>query len=86
MAEGKIVLGGNEPEGRKELGITYCPALNILPDEGQIIKTMEEILEQKKQIEEKGWQSRQYIEKYHSHIKIAKRYVDVWNKINGHIF
>lgn len=81
MAEGKAVLSGNEDEARKELGIESCPAFNIVPDEKQILDTMEHILERRNQMEEIGWESRQYVEKYHSHIDIAGQYISVWESI-----
>lgn len=81
MAEGKVVLGGNEEENRKELQIENCPAYNILPDEKQILKTMENVLEQKKEIGNLGWKSREYVEEYHSHIKVAEQYINTWKEI-----
>lgn len=81
MAEGKAVFSGNEDEARKELGIESCPAFNIVPDERQILDTLEQILERRNQMEEIGWESRQYVEKYHSHIDIAGQYISVWESL-----
>lgn len=75
LAIGKIVMGGAEPEGNMELGIEGVnPVINLKPDVDQICSQIEYVIENKKMIEEWGWQSRHFVEKYHDHIEIAKQY------------
>lgn len=81
MSQGKIVMGGNEPESAIELGTENPPVYNIIPDKDQIMREMETIIENKKVITDLGEKSRKYIEKYHDCRKIARQYINVWNSI-----
>ncbi len=78
LAQGKITMGGAEIEGLKELGYESCPVINITPNSQDIVKKIEELLEQKNQLSELSKQSRIFVEKYHNHITIAKKYLEVW--------
>ena len=80
MAKGKIVMSGSEPEALKELGLTQCPVINITPNINQIITEFEKILVNKKQIEDKGRESRTFIENTHDYIKVASQYIEIWRK------
>lgn len=81
MAKGKIIMGGAEPEGNKELGIEGVnPVLNITNDVNQICTQIEYIIEHKEKIEEWGLASRKFVEKYHDHIEIAKQYERIFKK------
>lgn len=79
LAMGKVTMGGAEPLGKKELGYENCPVINIKPDPDYIVIRIEELLEKRSQISELGNQSRCFVEKYHSHIKIARDYLSTWN-------
>ena len=75
LAKGKIVMGGAEPEGNRELGIDGVnPVFNLKPDVDQICSQIEYIIEHKNRIAEWGLKSRQFVEQYHDHIQIAKQY------------
>jgi glycosyltransferase involved in cell wall biosynthesis len=78
MAKGKIVLSGNEPESLNEFGIENSPVVNIVPNINQIVQQLENIIENKHQIEEIGMNSRMYVENYHNHIGVAKKYLKAW--------
>ncbi|GGE41928.1 glycosyltransferase [Psychroflexus planctonicus] len=80
LASGKVTLGGVEKQSIEELGYDECPALNIKPNAKDIVSKIENLLENKNEIPELGYQSRQFVEKYHNHIQIAKQYLDVWSK------
>lgn len=81
MAKGKIIMGGAEPEGNKELGIEGVnPVFNITNDVDQICSQIEYIIEHKDKIEEWGLASRKFVEKYHDHIEIAKQYERIFKK------
>ena len=81
LAKGKIVMGGAEPEGNKELGIDGVnPVINIKLDVDQICSQIEYIIKNKKIIEQLGLESRKFVEKYHNHIDIAKQYEEIFRQ------
>lgn len=81
MAKGKIVMGGAESEGNKELGIDGVnPVFNLERDVKQICSQIEYIIQNKDKIEEWGKASRAFVEKYHDCKFIAQQYVDVFQK------
>ncbi len=77
MAQGKVCMGGAEPEGNKELGYKYNPVFNITSDIDQICSQIEYIIKNKDRIEEWGALSRKFVEEYHNYIDIAKQYEKV---------
>nr|MBP3725140.1 hypothetical protein [Campylobacter sp.] len=80
MAQGKVVLaGGYKREALDMLGIDKSPTVTIMPDENNIVAAVEYLLENRNKIQDMGYQSRQFVEKYHNHIKIAEKYLDVWS-------
>ena len=81
LAKGKIVMGGAEPEGNKELGIEGVnPVFNLKPDVDQICSQIEYVIEHKDKIEEWGLASRRFVECYHDHILIAKEYEKIFKE------
>lgn len=78
MARGKIYMGGAEPEGNNELGYIDCPVINLTRDVDQICNAIEYVIANKDRIEQMGLMSRQFVEKYHNHIEVAKQYIDCW--------
>ena len=82
LAKGKIVMGGAEPEGNEELGISGVnPVINIKPDVEQICSKIEYIIQHRNQIEQLGQDSRNFVVKYHNHIDIAKQYIEIFNSV-----
>lgn len=79
LAQGKVVLGGAEPESIKSLNYDSCPAINVNPSVNSIVKEIENLLERKKEITELGFKGRNFVEKHHNYIDIAKKYIDTWN-------
>ena len=78
LAMGKVVMGGAEPEGLNSLGVTSSPVINLKPNAESLIREIELLLENKKRIPQIGFESRQFAEKVHSHIKVAQQYVNTW--------
>ncbi len=78
MAQGKVVLGGASRSSLKEFGLEKSPVLHIGPNVEQIVRQIEYVLENRSKIEEWGWESRQFVETFHNHIRIAGQYMDVW--------
>lgn len=82
MAQGKVVLGGAEPEGNKELKIDGVnPVFNIEHSVEQICSQIEYIINRKDKIEEWGYMSRKFVEKYHDSVEIAKQYTVVFQSM-----
>ncbi len=78
MAKGKIVMGGSEPEGNKELGYIDSPVINLRRSVDQICGCIEDLIERRDEMEEMGLRSRLFVEQYHDYIEIAKKYEEVW--------
>ena len=81
MAKGKVVMGGAEPEGNKELSIEGVnPVFNLKHDVDQICAQIEYIIQNKHRIEEWGRASRLFVEKYYNYLDIAKEYELIFEK------
>ena len=78
MSKRKVVLSGNRPEMREDLGMEQCPVIHIQPDVEQIYGQLVYILEHKKEIAQIGFESRRYIEQVHDHVSIEQKYVEAW--------
>lgn len=79
LLKGKLIMGGAEPLGNKELGIEGVnPVFNICPDVDQICSVIEEIMNRKDEIEDIGLKGRMYVEQYHNYIDICKQYIDLF--------
>ncbi|TXF77556.1 glycosyltransferase [Chryseobacterium sp.] len=84
MAQGKVVLGGNEPESATALHYsTENPAINITPDAQQIVAQVEMLLDDKIALGDLGYKSRQFVEKEHHYINVAQQYLDFWSESSG---
>lgn len=79
LALGKVVLTGAEPDALKAKGLNHVPYFNAIPDVDQICSLIEFLIENKSEIPVLGYQSRKFAEEHHGHIKIAQKYVEVWN-------
>lgn len=79
LAMGKVVMGGSEPESMRSLGITESPVINIKPNPQNIIDAVEKLLLNKEKITQLGFESRQFAEEVHQHVKIAKKYIHTWS-------
>jgi glycosyltransferase involved in cell wall biosynthesis len=79
LAMGKVVMGGAEPESLKSHRVVKSPVINLKPDHNSIIQAIEKLLENKKNIQTLGYESRKYVEEVHDHIKVAQQYIDTWN-------
>jgi hypothetical protein len=79
LSLGKVVLSGAEPEALEYFNLTESPVINVKPDVDQIIFSLENILEKRRQISEMGHRSREFAEMFHDHISIAEQYVKTWS-------
>lgn len=81
LAQGKVVLSGNEVENQKEYG-TRCPIINIKPDINQIYEQLERLVSNPNMIEALSLKSREYVENVHDSKVIAQKYIDTFKKYN----
>ncbi|MDH6353723.1 glycosyltransferase involved in cell wall biosynthesis [Dysgonomonas sp. PH5-45] len=81
MAKGLVVVGGGEPETYEILGETENkPIVNVLPDEQDIFRKLENLIADNEQIADLSRRSRMFIEKHHDYVKVARQYLDFWTK------
>lgn len=78
MAIGRTVLGGCEPESLQVLGVSRSPAVNIQPDVSQIVQAVEELLADRRSIEQRGYESSRYVHEHHDFCKVARQYETRW--------
>jgi len=79
LALGKIVMSGAEDEILPIYGEKNHPIINIKPDPEQICMQIEKIIENRQDVQEMGLKGRQFVEKAHSHLVVAKQFLDAWN-------
>jgi|GEM_PF-708373 len=81
MAQGKIVAGGLE----KESSILYQgripPGYNLVPNVKSMMKTFENIIEDRENLIEKSYASRSFIAKYHQPAYVAQEYIRYWKSL-----
>ncbi|WFE68802.1 hypothetical protein P8S54_00450 [Thiomicrospira sp. R3] len=80
LAMGKVVLGGAEPESLISLGVESSPVINLEPNAQSIIQQVENLLAKKNEIQQIGYESRQFAEGVHGHTKVAQQYINTWSK------
>lgn len=80
MLKGKIVMGGAEVEGNRELGYKDVPVVNIKADVNQICEAIEKIIAQKDHLEEWGLKSRKFVEKYHDCEAVAQQFIEQFQR------
>jgi hypothetical protein len=79
LAMGKVVMGGAEPESLISLGVESSPVINLEPSAQSIIHQVESLLERKQEIQQIGYESRQFAEGVHGHTKVAQQYIETWS-------
>lgn len=80
MAKGMVVVGGGEEENylildEKELR----PIINVVPDEEDVYRKLEQLVLHPEQIPVLSEQSRKYIARHHDHLKVAEKYIEFWS-------
>jgi glycosyltransferase involved in cell wall biosynthesis len=75
MAKGKVVLTGAEKEHTDYFNLTGPVALNALPDAESIYNRLAELIEHPDKIVAISRSAREFIEKEHYYIEIAKKYI-----------
>ena len=80
MAKGKVVFTGAEKEFLDYYGLKKNEVcINALPDVTSIVEELESLILNPKKIEEISKNARKFVEKEHHYIKIAQKYIEVWD-------
>ncbi|PXY43454.1 glycosyltransferase [Flavobacterium hydrophilum] len=80
MAKGKVVFTGAEAEFTEYYNLTERVAVNALPDVEYLVSEISFLIENPQEIIKIGKQAKAFIDKEHNYIKIAQKYLDIWNK------
>lgn len=81
MSKGKIVVGGAEPECYDILGEqTLRPMINATPNEEDIYNKLKWIIENRELVATLQQESIDFIKKHHTPEKVAKQYLEFWEK------
>lgn len=79
MAKGLILVGGGEPESYDLLQETSLrPIINVQPNEEDVIRQLENVMEHKFDLDARSQMSREFIEKYHEYTLVAEKYISFW--------
>jgi len=80
MAKGKVVFTGAETEFEKYYNLTEKVAINALPDVDYLVESLSNLIEHPEKIKAIGNRARTFVEKEHDYIKIAKQYLNCYQK------
>lgn len=81
MSQGLILVGGGEEENYTILGEDELrPIINVQPDEKDVYRQLEQLVLHPERIDQLKRDSITYIRRHHDSIKVAKRYLEAWNK------
>ncbi len=79
MAKGKVVFTGAETEFTAYYQLTEKVAINALPDVNGLVYELSYLIEHPNEIEAIGKRARAFIEREHEGLKVAEKYISVWN-------
>jgi glycosyltransferase involved in cell wall biosynthesis len=80
MARGKVVFTGMEPEVVDYYNLTQKVCVNAKPDVTYLVNELSFLIENPNEIVAIGKRARAFIQKEHDCIKIAQKYLEVWNR------
>ncbi|MFE3869102.1 glycosyltransferase [Flavobacterium sp. LS2P90] len=79
MAKGKVVFTGAEDEFIAYYNLNERVCINALPDVEYLVNELSYLIENPNEMIAIGKRARTFIEKEHDYIKIAEKYLQVWN-------
>ncbi len=80
MAMGKVVFTGAEREFKTHYRLNRPVCINALPDSAYLLEQLSILIEHPEKIKEISLNARDFIEKEHHYLKIAERYLEIWNE------
>ena len=82
MSKGIICIGGGEPENYEILGETQLrPIINVQPTYESVYQELEQLILHPERIPLLKAQSREYVERHHDYLKVARQYERLYLKI-----
>ncbi len=82
MAKGKAVFTNATDVFKKQYNLDEKVAINGLPDVDYLVKELSFLIDNPEEIKALGKRARRFIEKEHNYVKIAAKFVTVWEKTN----
>lgn len=79
MAKGKVVFTGAEQDFTDYYKLTEKVCVNAKPDVDYLVKELSFLIENPHQIIAIGKRARAFVKEKHDYIKIAEKYIEVWN-------
>ena len=79
MAKGKVVFTGAETEFMDYYNLKERVCVNAIPNVDYLVKELSYLIENPEEITAISKRARAFIEKEHHYIKIAEKYLEVWN-------
>lgn len=80
MAKGKVVFTGAEQEFNNNYSIKERVCINALPNVDYLVNELSFLIENPNEIKAIGQRARTFVEKEHDYLKIARKYLDIWDK------
>lgn len=80
MTKGKVVFTNASDVFGKQYNLKEQVAINALPDVDYLVNQLSLLIENPAEIQAIGKRARAFIEKEHNYIKIAEKYLSIWNK------
>lgn len=80
MAKGKVVFTNASNAFEKQYNLKEKVAINGLPNVDYLVNELSFLIENPDAIIAIGKRARDFIEKEHDYLKIAEKYLDIWNK------
>ena len=82
MSKGIICIGGGEPENYEILGEKQLrPIINVAPNYESVFHEMEQLILNPQRIPVLKVQSREYVEKHHDYLKVARQYEQLYRSL-----
>ncbi|UPT69757.1 MAG: glycosyltransferase [Flavobacterium sp. JAD_PAG50586_2] len=80
MTKGKVVFTNASIQFEKHYNLTEKVAINGLPDVDYLVNELSFLIENPSEIKIIGKRARDFVEKEHEYVRIAEKYLEVWNK------
>jgi glycosyltransferase involved in cell wall biosynthesis len=81
MAKGKVVFTGAGPEFSGHYHLDGSVAVDAVPDTDKLAGALATLVDNPETLVEIGKRAREFVEREHHYIDIARRYVAVWESV-----
>ncbi|CAD0010010.1 hypothetical protein FLACHUCJ7_04650 [Flavobacterium chungangense] len=78
MAKGKVVFTGAETEFTQYYNLSERVCVNAIPNVDYLVNELSFLIENPQEIVAMGIRARSFVEKEHDYIKIAQKYLKIW--------